>query len=109
VTLALLTGGSLALRLALAGDPRGVFAWCVGALFIPSLALALGVWSGTSKLFEAVYVALWYAGPAHATPALDFMAASAATARGVMPAWFLALAGTLLVLAVTGRWRQLRG
>ena len=36
------------------GDWRGLLAWLTGALFIPTLALALGVWSGSSKLFEIV-------------------------------------------------------
>jgi hypothetical protein len=106
--LAVLTGGSLALRLGLAGDLRGLLGWCVGGLFIPSLALALGVWSGSSKAFEALYVVLWYLGPAHATPGLDFMGVSAATARGPVSGWFLGAAGLLLGLAFVGRWRQLR-
>jgi hypothetical protein len=31
-----------------------MLAWTAGVFFIPSLALALGVWSGSSKLFEVV-------------------------------------------------------
>jgi hypothetical protein len=108
VALALLTGGSLALRLALAGDGPGLFGWTVGALFIPSLALLLGVWSGSSKLFEAIYIALWYAGPAQSTPGLDFMGVSAAAvAAGLAPCYFAAVPA-ILALAFVGRWRQLR-
>jgi hypothetical protein len=39
-------------RPSVAGDGSGLAAWAVGALFIPTLALALGVWSGSSKLLR---------------------------------------------------------
>jgi hypothetical protein len=58
VLLAMITGGGVAVRLGLAGDWAGLGAWTVGALFIPTLALALGVWSGGGKLFEVVYLLL---------------------------------------------------
>jgi hypothetical protein len=32
----------------------------VTALLISALALALGVWSGSPRLFEIVYLILWY-------------------------------------------------
>ena len=48
----------------------------IGALFIPSLALALGIWSGSRKLFEVVYMLWWYAGPINQVDTLDFMGAS---------------------------------
>jgi hypothetical protein len=44
--------------MALAGDLAG---WSAGAAFIPALALALGVLSRTQRLFQAVYLPLWYA------------------------------------------------
>ena len=43
VLVAALTGLGAAVRLALAGQSAGLWAWAAGALFIPSLALALGV------------------------------------------------------------------
>ncbi len=82
----------------------------MGALFIPSLALALATWSGGSKLFEVVYLALWYAGPGPLgvlTP-LDFMGASNAALAAGMPLVYLAITPALLAIAVAGRWRRLR-
>lgn len=35
---------------------------CVGAIFIPSLALAADAWMGNSLLFEVIYIAWWYVG-----------------------------------------------
>jgi hypothetical protein len=107
VLLALLTGGGFGLRLLLTGNTRGVLAWIVGALFIPTLALALGVWSGTGKPFEILYTLLWYVGPMHAIPQLDFMGSAAGTSATRYPVIYLALAGIFGVAALAGRQRQL--
>ena len=58
VIVAALTGSGSALRFAFVRDGSGLAAWAVGALFIPTLALALGVWTGGSKLFGVVYMLL---------------------------------------------------
>ena len=108
VVLALATGGAAGLRLLLAGEARGFCAWLVGALFIPTLALALGVWSGTSRFFEALYTALWYVGPLQAVPGLDFMGVSPAARASGIPLGYLALTGCLLAATFVGRLRQIR-
>jgi hypothetical protein len=48
-------GSGALLRLALAHEVGAQLGWIAGALFIPTLALALGVWSKTGKVFEACY------------------------------------------------------
>jgi len=108
VILALLTGSGFALRLLFGGDLRGLLAWLVGALFIPTLALALGVWSGTSKLFEIVYTLLWYLGPMHATAQLDFMGSAPGTAMTRVPFFYLLLTLGMVAAALAGRKRQLQ-
>jgi hypothetical protein len=95
------------LRLLLTGNIRGVLAWLVGALFIPTFALTFGVWSGTGKPFEILYTLLWYVGPMHAIPQLDFMGSAPATAATHYPFMYLALTVTLAVAALAGRQRQL--
>ncbi len=100
VIVAALTGGGLGIRLLLAGDSQGLAAWATACLFIPTLALALGVWSGSSKAFEALYTVWWYIGPAHHTPGLDFMGTSAASSR---PGVYLLFTGGLLAAAYLGR------
>src|SRR5262249_3776714 len=70
--IAVLTGSGTAFRLLLDANWAGVLGWLSGALFIPSLALALGVWSGGGKAFEALYTVWWYIGPLHHTPGVDF-------------------------------------
>jgi hypothetical protein len=90
-------------------DGDAVFTWMVGALFIPSLALALGVWSGSSKLFQLTYLVLWYAGPMQGIQRFDFMGldSAEAVADGTSVA-FIAAGVVLLALAAAGRRRQLR-
>jgi hypothetical protein len=108
VVLALITGSGFALRLVLGGNWRGLGAWLIGAVFIPTFALALGVWSGTSKPFEILYTLLWYLGPMHATVPLDFMGSAPATAFTRVPLIYLALAAGMAVAALAGRQKQLR-
>jgi hypothetical protein len=106
VLVALLSGGGLGLRLLLTGNIRGVLAWFLDALFIPTFALALGIWSGTGKPFEILYTLLWYVGPMHAIPQLDFMRSAPATATTHYPFVYLALTLVLAMAALAGRQRQ---
>jgi hypothetical protein len=108
VILALLTGSGFAVRLFLAGNMKGLLAWSIGALFIPTFALSLGVWSGSSKPFEILYTVLWYVGPMHAMPPLDFMGSAPATAATRYPFVYLVLACGLGLAALAGRKRQLQ-
>jgi hypothetical protein len=86
--------------LLLAGDHRGFAAWLAGALFIPTLALALGVWTGGSKAFEAIYIIWWYMGPGHHVPSIDFMGTTPASSTPVPY-----LIATVFLLAVA-YWRR---
>jgi MYXO-CTERM domain-containing protein len=105
VLVALLTGAGIGVRLALAGDWHSFSAWIAGALFIPSLALALGVWRGGSRAFEAIYTVWWYMGPAHQMPGFDFMGTTPASSS---PAPY-ALAAAGLVAIAWWRRRSLLG
>jgi hypothetical protein len=105
---ALLAGSGVALRLVLAGQWSVILAWAAGALFIPTLALTLGVWSGSGKAFEGLYAVLWYVGPVNQLPALDFMGTVDKSIAASVPCYYLALTATLMGLAVVGRMRQIR-
>jgi hypothetical protein len=108
VLVALLTGCGFGLRLLVTGNIRGAMAWLIGALFIPTFALSLGVWSGTGKPFEILYTLLWYIGPLHAMPTLDFMGSAPATAATRYPLIYLGIAAVMAVAALDGRKRQLQ-
>jgi hypothetical protein len=105
---ALLSVSGILLRLALSGDGPGFLSVASGAYFVPSLALALGVWSTASKTFEAFYTAFWYVGPIHHTPSIDFLGTTDLAVSAGTPVVFT-LAGTALILAALGgRRRQIR-
>jgi len=93
------------LRLGLDADLSGLLALFSGALFVPTLALTAGVWSGTGKLFEIVYMLIWYLGPMNEMLELDF---SGAHSTGRIE-FFIPFSAALLAAAIFGRARQLRG
>ena len=99
----LMAGGSI-FRFALAGQLLHVCALFSALLFIPSLALALGIWTGSSKPFEVIYVLLWYLGVLNKVLELDY-----AGIHQPQNWWFYLSVGALLFLAaVLGRKRQLQ-
>lgn len=105
---AFLTGAGTAARLAIAGNSSGLLAWLAGALFLPALALFLGVLSGTSKPFEGLFTMLWYVGPMNHTPGLDFTGTANGPNTVSYALTLLALAAAFLVFAFALRAGQLR-
>jgi len=108
VVVAVVTGSGAWLHLALAGELAGWLAWFVGALFVPALALALGVWFGNSRAFEAIYLLLWYIGLIEQVPALDYAGATAGGLEMGMPLVYLGISAGLVALALIGRGQQIR-
>jgi len=104
VIVAALTGGGLGIRLLLARDLHGLAGWAVAACFIPSLAQALGVWSGSSKFFEALYTVWWYTGAAHHVRGLDYTGTVSASST---PGLYLVLTAALLASCWMRRRTQL--
>jgi hypothetical protein len=105
VLVAALMGSTVGVRLALGGQWLYVGGWLVGLAFIPSLALGLGVWSGSSRLFEAIYLVLWY-GVLNQVPFMDFMGTTALSHQMGVPLVYAGLSLVLLVFAALGRKRQ---
>ncbi|MCP4568451.1 MAG: hypothetical protein GY841_12815 [FCB group bacterium] len=107
VLVAVLMGSGTAIRAIMAVDSSFLLAWTTGALFIPSLALALGSISGSSKLFEIIYMVIWYLGPLNHMPALDFAGATDVAVQQGVPMVFMAITLVLIPIAVLARRRQL--
>ena len=82
------------------GDLPGLAGWAGAVFFIPSLALALGVFSSGNRVFEVVYLLWWYIGPLQKSPGMDFT-------TGAPQVYLLAAAG-LLLLSAYWRGRQVR-
>jgi hypothetical protein len=96
---ALLSAAGMIFRAVRLGDPHLLAACLAGAVFIPSLALACGVWSNTPRLFEALYVGLWYLA-LNGAPFADFMGLTPHSS----PATFAVLGGCLFAAAMLRRW-----
>ncbi|MEW1659819.1 ABC transporter permease [Streptomyces sp. NPDC093707] len=95
-------------RVIAAGDWLALAGWTGGALFIPSLAMALGTLSRTHRLFQAVYVPLWYS-VANGLPLFDFMGAlrdSSELATVQPPMTVLAAAALMAVVLATTALRR---
>ena len=82
------------------GDLPGLAGWAGAVIFVPTLALALGVISSGSRVFEVVYLLWWYMGPLEKSPGVDFTAGS--------PQLYLMAAAGLLLLSAYWRGRQVR-
>jgi hypothetical protein len=103
----LVAGAPAVLRLLLAGETPAVLGWLLAAALIPALALACGVWTGSAKFFEVVYLFLWYVGPMHRVAELDYTGVT--TPRGAT-LWLIygATCVGLFFLVWSGRSRQMR-
>ena len=108
VLIAVVTGGGVAARLFVAANYPGVLGWFAGALFIPSLALALGIWAKSSRPFEGLFTALWYSGPLNRVPGLDFTGGANGRHTVQYACVYVLLAAGLLAAAFWRRDWQLR-
>lgn len=100
------TSGAM-VRFGLIGEWSSLAALAVAAAFVPSLALAFGTWSGSPKLFEVLYLMLWYAGPMNRIPAVDFVGVTQPGSGAGPIVRFGLFALALAALALFGRLRQL--
>ena len=105
---AVLAGSGLGMRLALTGQWGAFSAYCAGAAFIPSLAMALGTWSVSNKLFEVIYILLWYAGPMSGVAFLDYMGVTNNAVATGMPLYYMAVTILLLGLTLVGQRKRIR-
>jgi hypothetical protein len=103
--LAIVLAFAVMVRVVLAGAWPQLAGLVAGACFIPAFALALGTWTGSGKLFEVLYMLLWYMAT-NRVPGLDYTGGSAAT--GSPPLVWAALAAGMLALALVGRARLAR-
>lgn len=100
IGLALVLAGGSFIHWAAIANVAGIEGVIAGAIFVPTLALACGALSGTTRLFEIVYLVLWYIGPMNRTT-FDF------TQGAYAPAFALASVA-LLALAIASRKLRLR-
>ena len=99
VALAVTSGGLV--RFAIASDGGGILGLLAAAAFVPALAVTLGAWSRSPKLFEVIYLLLWYAGPLNRAPGLDFTGAESSPLAA--STWAMAAAASMAAAWVARR------
>lgn len=100
LALTVATGLGPLLRMAIAGDGPRAAAWIAGALLIPALALLLGTASRTHRLFQALYLMLWFAA-VNQLAAADYMGTVLVHGRPAGPSPLLVAGAAAAMLAVT--------
>ncbi len=100
VLLAVATAGGSLVHWAHVGNLSGIEGILAGAIFVPTLALACGALSGTTRLFEIVFLVLWYLGPMNRTT-FDFT-------QGAYAPGFTLASLLLFVMAVGARKLRLQ-
>ncbi len=108
-SIAIVIGGFIGIRTLITGDFDLLAHWLIGAMFIPSLAIAGGVITGGRKLFEVLYTLIFYVGPLNKTPMCDFT--GSVTYAGIQPSLLL-WSGITSILIITTlalrKWQVLR-
>lgn len=99
IAVMVLAGGGSLLHFIATGNALGIEGVIVGAVFVPTLALACGALSGTTRLFEILYLILWYMGPMNHT-FFDYT-------QGANAAGFAIAAVVLSVVALASRRMRL--
>ncbi|WP_019908619.1 hypothetical protein [Paenibacillus sp. HW567] len=95
-------GGGILIRLLIEGDMLHALYWLLGSLFIPTLALVSGVITHSKKMFEVLYMLLWYIGPFNQAPGINFLGTDspARSLVQVSSLTWLSLAGCLVLTIV---------
>ncbi|MBA6258095.1 MULTISPECIES: hypothetical protein [unclassified Colwellia] len=102
----LLTMASLgsALRFAAMSEWLLIIQLIIAISFTVSLAYFCGAFTGTKRMFEVLYPAIWYMGPIQAALYLDFFGVNSQVSwQAETPYYFLAISIALLVLTVRNK------
>jgi hypothetical protein len=105
-TLSVVFASGALVKLLVARDLRGMYIVFVGAMLIPAFALACGTVTKTAKLFEALYIVLWYAGPVQPEPLIDYTGAANVTRASDQPEQLLVALVLCLAVAFIARQKS---
>lgn len=105
IMLYVILGGGVLLRFLT--EPALLPGFLAGALFIPALALCLGVVGGSERPLQILLLIFWYLGPLNGLAAFDITGATPeALAQGI-PWYYLAASLPLVGLALLARRQQI--
>jgi len=105
VLLAAIAISGATVRMLIEGGEDRLLLILLAVLFVPSLAMALGAWSNSSRFFEVVYLLWLFMGVNGAVP-LDFMQVLQTSPNPIMLTVYFALTCVLFAVSLAGRWKQ---
>lgn len=105
VLLAFILGSGAFVRLL--AEPTLLPGFAAGMLFIPSLALLLGVAAGTERPLQIILLIAWYLGPLNGLAPLDMTGVTETAVLQGIPWFYIAASPLLFGLALLARQRQL--
>jgi len=108
VTVAVGVSSGLIVLFVVTGQVGGLLGVATGVLFAPALAIAMGIWSRSSWLFEMTYLLVWYIGPLNGATVADFIGVTTASVQKDIPLIFIALSGVLVGFALIRRKMELQ-
>ena len=106
VLLAVLAVSGAAIRVVIESGTERLPLILLAVLFVPSLAMALGVWSNTSRLFEVVYL-LWLFNGVNGAVPLDFLQVLQTAPNPILFSAYFMLTALLFAGSLAGRWKQI--
>ena len=109
VILAVGVSSGLVTLFVVSGQMGALLGIASGSLFAPALAIAMGIWSRSSWLFEMTYLLVWYIGPLNGATAVDFIGTMTASVEKGIPLIFIALSVVLVGFSLAQRTMELRG
>lgn len=95
------------IRMFINGQTEHFSVFLVAVLFIPSLAFALGAWSGSPRPFEVIYLSWWFMG-ANGVAIFDFMQVHQTAPNPQISVIYTGLTAALYIIGLAGRSRQIR-
>lgn len=95
------------IRVMISGNFYGVYAIVAGAIFIPAFAIASGILTGGSKVFEVIFTIMVYC-ILNAIPLFDFVGAIKGSRELGIAHYLLVITLLLLIVAFSARKRQVR-
>ena len=93
-------------RATLAGEYSYLILLAASVLFLPTVAFALGVVSGSRKLFEVLYPMIWYGGSIDHISAIDLLGTTSESTGSARVALFVVMAVGSAIVAYVARRRS---
>ncbi|MGH4123187.1 MAG: hypothetical protein ACREV6_09710 [Clostridium sp.] len=107
VVVAVLINSGFFIKFVVTGNFSGVLCLISACVFVPAMAFALGSVTGGSKIFEVIYLLMWYMEPLNDMPYLDYIGVTKYAVNLGIPYVYGAVGILLLGVALIARKRRM--